>query len=154
MAAMANPLLGVSVQLGLLFADPAAATIRPAEQVLMTGKKSFDKVESQQQPEFRHGWPSRPAETEPVSLEQLRRKLEASSLRLATLNKSSSQTLQARFAFHTLRYAIAMNNYFRVRHANEDCSEQVAAWNTALNAAKRANINSYLRDLPPDCPLR
>ena len=62
----------------------------------------------------------------------------ASSLRVAALNSSATQTLQARFAFHTLRYAIAMNNYFRVRHSRQDCTVQVAAWTTAIDAAHKA----------------
>lgn len=154
MAAMANLLLGVSVQLGLLFAVPAIAAIQPAEQVLITGRKSIDTAEANQQLGSPNDWHPKSAGTGPVRLEQYRRGLEASSLRLATLNKASSQTLQAGSTFHGFRYAMAMNHYFRLRHANENCTEQVAAWNTALNAAKRANIISHLKDLPPHCPLR
>ncbi len=154
MAAMANPLLGVAVQLGFLIADPASAARQPAEQLFIADRKSIDKAYPNHSPRSGDSLSPSPAESVPVSREQRSRGLEASSLRLAMLSKTNSQTLQARFAFHTLRYAIATNNYFHVRHANEDCTQQVAAWNRALNAAKRANINTYLRDMPPDCPLR
>ena len=84
----------------------------------------------------------------------MRQRLLNSSLKLAANNVAAAQHLQARFAFYTIRYAIAMNNYFRLRHLRQDCALQVAAWTHALHAAHQANISSYLRDIPPDCPLR
>ena len=154
MAAIAQSLLGVAAQLGLLISDPASAAVHSAQDRLCDRPTSLCKLDAQRP----QGWGKRPesgsAGRKTVGLEDLRQGLLSSSLRQASLNRAASQNLQARFAFHTLRYAIATNNYFRVRHANEDCTEQVAAWNNVLNAAKMANINSYIRDLPPDCPLR
>jgi hypothetical protein len=154
MAAIAHSLLGVAAQLGFLIGDPASAAMQPAQDRLCDRPTSLCMVDPQRlQGLGKRSEPGR-AEHNPVGLEDLRQRLLASSLRLASLNRAAPQNLQAWLSFNSFRYAIATNNYFRVRHAKENCTEQVAAWNTALNEAKRANINSHLRDIPPDCQLR
>ena len=154
MAAIAHSLLGLAAQLGFLISDPASAALQPAQDRLCDRPTSLCVVDRQRLQGLGKRSQSGRAEPNPVGLEDLRQSLLASGLRLASLNRAGPHTLQARFTFHSFRYAIATNNYVRVRHAKENCTEQVAAWNTALNEAKRANINSHLRDIPPDCPLR
>ena len=154
MAAIVHSFLGVVAQLGFLISDPASAAMQPAQDRLCDRPISLCLVDQQQRRGIDKRSVSGPAEQKPESLEDLRQKLLASSLRLASLNRAAPQNLQAWLSFNSFRYAIATNNYFRVRHAKESCTEQVAAWNTALNEAKRANITSHLRDIPPNCQLR
>ena len=152
---MTNTLLGTAVQFSLLLAHPSSGTIHPQVQApcVSAGVVCSQGLELPTATAAAAGKSSLP-DANPDKLANLRHRLLSSSLRVAALNKAATETLQARFAFHTLRYAIAMNNYFRVRHSRQDCTVQVAAWTTAIHAAHKANIKSYIKDIPPDCPLR
>lgn len=152
---MASSLLGAAVQLSVLMADPSGAVAPSADRQLCGSFIRTCQAEFQlQQDSQRSVSDLAPPASDLPRFERQRQRLLGSSLRLAASNIAARRNLQANFAFYTLRYALAMNHYFRVRHAHHDCTVQVAAWSYAIDAAQKANINSYLRDIPPDCPLR
>ena len=151
---MASSLLGAAVQLSVMFADPASAALPPAQGRLCTNYSSTCTADPQLPQIEVADVESGQTSNQSANINQLRQGLLASSLRLAALNSDAARNLQAFYKNYTIRYAIAMTNYFRVRHVQAHCTVQVAAWYTALNAAERAKINSGLRDIPPECPQR
>ena len=153
-AAMASSLLATAVHLGMWMSDPSAALDLSSAGLSCVSFPASCAADVQPRNSDAEHESSRHPEDPAARLVAMRHRLMTSSLRLAASHAAGVQNLQARFAFFTLRYAIAMNNYFRVRHANENCSSQVAAWSFALDAAAKAKINTYLREMPPDCPLR
>ena len=157
---MDSNLLGAAVQLSLLLSEPSAALSPSADGRHCVGINASCLAEARllrsadSAGQFGDGTAILPRWAGLPRSERLRQSLFSTSLRLAANHTAASQYLQAEFTFHTLRYAFAMHHYFRVRHLRQDCALQVAAWTKALDAAQKANINTDLRDIPQDCPLR